>query len=141
MEQQYVKDVMSKQLVRLAKDQPARAAAEQMKSEGIGSVIVEDDGRLFGLVTDRDLTVRVMAEGKDANKVSVGEVCSKELASLSPEDSVDNAVKLMAKKGIRRIPVADDSGRAVGIVSLGDLAMERDPGSALGSISSQRSNI
>jgi CBS domain-containing protein len=85
-------------------------------------------------VTDRDIVVRAVAAGKDLGKTPLREICSKEVFTLSPEDDLDEAVKLMREKAIRRVPVISD-GTAVGILSLGDLAQERDRRSVLGQIS------
>ncbi|MGC9540542.1 CBS domain-containing protein [Streptomyces sp. UG1] len=93
------------------------------------------------LVTDRDLTVRVLAEGGDVNGKRVQEACSAELVTVTAADPIDQAVRLMREKAVRRLPVVDP-GRdcVVGIVSLGDLAVEHDPESALGSISAAQPN-
>ncbi|MFF2145117.1 CBS domain-containing protein [Kitasatospora sp. NPDC058190] len=116
-----------------------RDAARWMRDTAIGDVLVSDDGQLCGLVTDRDLVVRVLAEGKDPDSTNVGDVCSCELVSVAPDDDVQHAVDLMRRHALRRLPVLDD-GQAVGIVSLGDLAMDRDPGSALAAISDAAPN-
>jgi len=87
-----------------------------------------------GLVTDRDLVVRALAEGRDSATTKLGDICSKDLVVLSPGDSVDDAVRVMRERAVRRIPVVEE-GRAVGIISIGDLAIERDADSALADIS------
>jgi CBS domain-containing protein len=110
-----------------------------MRDAGIGDVIVERDGEVCGIVTDRDIVVRVAAENRTPGDVRLGDICSRELATLAATDIVEDAVRLMADKALRRLPVLD-GGRAVGIVSLGDLAIERDPESALASISGAPSN-
>lgn len=92
-----------------------------------------------GLVTDRDLVVRVLAEGGDVGERTVHQACSEELVSVGPDDAAEDAVRLMRRRTVRRLPVVED-GRAVGIVSLGDLAAESDPGSALGEISTAAPN-
>ena len=109
-------------------------AAQAMRDRGIGDVLVEKNGSLCGIVTDRDLVVRCMAEGADPSERSLGELCTSELASLESDASIDEAVELMKQRAVRRIPVVE-SGTAIGIVSLGDLAELRDPDSALGRIS------
>lgn len=111
-----------------------------MRDQDIGDVIVLDDSQeLFGVVTDRDLAVRLIAEGRDPAGVTIGEVCSRDLQTLSVDDSVGDAVRLMSEKAIRRLPVIED-GRPVGIVSLGDLAATQDPESALADISAAPPN-
>ena len=110
-------------------------AARAMRDGDIGNVIVMDGGQASGIVTDRDIVIRAVAEGRDPESTSVGDVASSALETLTPDQSVDDAVKLMRDKDIRRLPVCKH-GRPVGILSLGDLAMEREPESALADISS-----
>lgn len=117
-----------------------REAACIMRDSQIGDVLVcDDDGTLSGIVTDRDLVVRGLAQGCDMDRTTVGEICTGELVRLSPGDSVDEAVHLMRDRAIRRVPVVQD-GRPVGILSIGDLAQMRDPESALAEISSAPPN-
>jgi CBS domain-containing protein len=110
-------------------------AARAMRDGDIGNVIVMDSGQASGILTDRDIVIRAVAEGRDPESTSVGDVASSGLETLTPDQSVDEAVKLMRDKDIRRLPVCKH-GRPVGILSLGDLAMEREPQSALADISS-----
>jgi CBS domain-containing protein len=84
--------------------------------------------------------VRILAEGRDPAATTLADISSHDLTTVSPEDSVEQAVQLMREKAIRRLPVVED-GRPVGIVSLGDLAVERDPDSALGEISAAPPNV
>jgi CBS domain-containing protein len=114
-------------------------AAKTMKQADIGDVIVTENGKVCGIVTDRDITVRAVAENRDPRSTRVAEICSAELTTLAPDQSIDDAVALMRKSDVRRLPVVED-GRAVGIVSLGDLAVERDPDSALADISAASPN-
>jgi|SRR5690606_24794309 len=134
-----VEEVMTRNPKSLPAEASVRAAAEEMKHESVGAVVVQKDGKLCGIVTDRDIVVRCLAEGGDCDEMSLGDICSSELSTLSSRDSIDKAVSLMRKKAIRRIPVVDN-GKAVGIVSLGDLALARDPKSALGGISAAAPN-
>lgn len=114
-------------------------AARAMREDDVGDVIVRDESRVCGVLTDRDVVVRAVAEGRDPAATTIGEICSQELEALSPEDSVDEAVNLVRHAAIRRIPVLED-GAAVGVVSLGDLALERDPESALADVSAAPAN-
>ena len=98
------------------------------------TVVTRPDGSVCGIVTDRDLALNVVAEGSDPTSMVVRDVCNHTVESVESSDPVGKAVKMMSGRAIRRLPVIDD-GRLVGIVTLGDLAMERDPGSALASIS------
>ena len=114
--------------------EPAVAAARAMAEDDIGDVLVVDGDRLHGIVTDRDIAIRVVAEGRDPESTALRDVCSTGLVTLSPDESVDEAARVMAEQAVRRLPIVHD-GRPVGIVSLGDLAMEKDPDSVLADIS------
>jgi signal-transduction protein with cAMP-binding, CBS, and nucleotidyltransferase domain len=132
---QTIDQVMTKNPLTVAETAPVREAATIMRDANIGDVLVtRSDGTVCGIVTDRDLTVNVVAEGKDPNSVTVEDVCSHHIESVASGDPVGRAVVLMRDRAIRRLPVIDD-GNLVGIVSLGDLAMEQDPQSALADIS------
>ncbi len=107
--------------------------------DDIGDVIVRDGAIVCGIVTDRDIAVRAIARGKDPGATQLGDICSKDLAPLTSGDSVDDSVRLMREKAVRRIPVLED-GRPVGVVSIGDLAIDRDRESALADISRAPAN-
>ena len=111
-----------------------------MYDANVGAVIVSDDGKIAGIVTDRDITVRVVAQGRDPSATSLAQICSSNVATLSPDDDIDRAVQVMRDHAIRRVPVVDSQNVTVGILSLGDLALERDPRSALGQISAAPPN-
>ena len=114
---------------------PIQEAARIMRDADIGDVIVvRADESVCGIVTDRDLVVRAMADGADPNSTTVADVCRHQVVSVSSGDPVDQAVQLMREHDIRRLPVLDDS-RLVGILSLGDLAIDKDPNSALADLS------
>jgi CBS domain-containing protein len=117
----------------------AEAAAGLMRDEDVGAVIIVEDDHVRGVVTDRDLVVRVMAEGKNPSRVKQADICSADVVTVSPDDSIDTAVQLMRERALRRLPVVEN-GRAVGIVSIGDLAQYRDPKSALADVSAARPN-
>jgi CBS domain-containing protein len=135
-----IKEVMSPKPASLDENVPCTEAAKLMRDKHIGAILVTDEqGSLCGILTDRDIAVRCVAEGKDPHSTSVGSTCTRELARLSPDDDVHIAVELMKKKAIRRIPVLAN-GEAVGIVSMGDLAECIDPDSALGQVSSASPN-
>jgi CBS domain-containing protein len=133
-----IRDIMTSQLVVLPRNETLREAARAMKDNEIGAVLVEDDdGGTCGIVTDRDLVVRGLAANGDS--MTLADVCTTKLFALSPDQDVDNAVKLMAEHSVRRVPVMD-GGRAVGIVSLGDLARIKDEKSVLAGISAASPN-
>jgi len=114
-------------------------AAEMMLREDIGDVIVLEEDRLYGILTDRDIVVRVVAEGRDPSATRVGDVCSRELTTVTPEGSVGQAVRLMREKAIRRLPVVEGE-EVVGILTLGDIAINRDSRTALADISAAPPN-
>jgi CBS domain-containing protein len=109
-------------------------AARVMNESDIGDVIVVDGEQIQCIVTDRDIVVRAIAEGRDPQSTSVSDVCTPSLETIEPKASVDDALRKMREADIRRLPVVQD-GRPVGIVSLGDLAVEREPDSTLADIS------
>ena len=109
-------------------------AARVMNESDIGDVIVVDGEEIRCIVTDRDIVVRAIAEGRDPQSTSVSDVCTTGIDTIEPSASVDDALRKMREADIRRLPVVQD-GRPVGIVSLGDLAVEREPDSTLADIS------
>lgn len=135
-----MRDVMSPAPVSLAADEPVSTAAQAMKQHGIGMVLAVTDGRLSGLVTDRDIAIRVLAENRDPRTTRIGDIASSDLAVLGPDDDVDQAVRLARERAVRRIPVVRD-GTPVGVVSLSDLALKKDQGSALSDVSAAPPNI
>jgi signal-transduction protein with cAMP-binding, CBS, and nucleotidyltransferase domain len=110
-------------------------AARVMADDAIGDVIVEDaSGRVAGILTDRDLAIRAIAEGLDPTTATVEEAYTPDISALAPTDTVQDAVVQMREKDIRRLPVVE-GGKAIGIVSLGDLSIHTEPGSVLSDIS------
>ncbi|MET9992583.1 CBS domain-containing protein [Streptomyces mutabilis] len=136
---QYVRDIMTGHPVTVEPQTSVTAVARIMRDRDLGAVLVTDGDELRGLVTDRDLVIRSVAEGGDPERTTVAGACSDDLVTVRSDDELNHAVELMRDHAVRRVPVVDD-GRPVGIVSLGDLAMERDPESALGDISVARPN-
>jgi CBS domain-containing protein len=136
---QSIRDVMTTQPVALQAMASVVDAARAMRDSDIGNVIVLENGQICGIVTDRDIAIRGVAEGRNISSLTLGDICSRQLTTLSPTDSVDDAVLLMREKALRRLPVVE-GGKPVGIVSLGDLAVTQDPHSALGNISSAPAN-
>jgi len=132
---QRIGDVMTKNVTKLPASASVADAARKMREEDIGAVVIEDERGAVCLVTDRDIAIRVVAESLDPKQTRLGDVCSRDIISASPDDDADRAVEMMRQRAIRRIPVVD-AGRVVGIVSLGDLARNRDRTSVLGQISS-----
>jgi signal-transduction protein with cAMP-binding, CBS, and nucleotidyltransferase domain len=134
-----VRDVMTVDPVTVSSGTPIIDVARQMRDADVGNVIIIDDSHVAGIVTDRDVTVRATAEGLEPASTPVSKICSSDLLSVSPDDSIDKAVTIMRKSAVRRLPVVEGT-RPIGIVSLGDLAVERDPTSALADISAAPAN-
>lgn len=134
-----IRDVMTPEPVCVGPQASVAEAARKMREVDSGAILVTEGDELRGLVTDRDIVVRAIAEGRDPTQTPVRDICSAQLESLSPNDDVDRAVQLMRDRHVRRIPVVE-SGHAVGIVSIGDLALARDEHSALADISGAPGN-
>jgi CBS domain-containing protein len=133
-----IRDVMTENPSCVEASATVEEAAKLMDSENIGNVLVVENGEVQGIITDRDIVVRVVAKGNGGDS-SVREACSTGVQTLSPDDSIEDAIKKMESGDIRRLPVVDD-GKPVGIVSLGDLAKHVDSDSALADISSASPN-
>lgn len=130
-----VRDIMTPDPIVLDLSATVRDAARAMRARDIGDVLVANEGRLWGIVTDRDIVVRAVAEFPEApGACKLADVCSTDVECLGPDDDVSEAIRLMEKSAVRRIPVVEE-GRAIGVVTLGDLAVARDRDSALGKIS------
>jgi signal-transduction protein with cAMP-binding, CBS, and nucleotidyltransferase domain len=133
MTQQTVADVMTPAPTTIGMSETLETAARTMAAQDVGALVVRAGHTTVGIVTDRDLVVRGLAEGLGLEAM-VGEVASEELLSIGPSVPVRTAVELMRVAAVRRIPVMEGD-EPVGIISIGDLAIERDPGSALADIS------
>jgi CBS domain-containing protein len=138
---QMIRDVMTAKPVGLADTATVVDAARAMRDGDFGTVIVVkgDDGSVCGVVTDRDIVVRVVADGRDPKSVKLADICSNDVTTVSPEQTLDDVAELMREKAIRRVPVVE-KGRLVGVVSLGDIAKEKDEGVALADISAAPPN-
>jgi CBS domain-containing protein len=134
-----IRQVMTKDPVTVDATASTVDAARRMLERDLGAVIVVRDGAICGVVTDRDVVVRVVAEGRSPAETPIGDACSSELISVRPDEPLEKAVDLMRRHAVRRLPVVEHD-RAVGIVSIGDLAVERDSDSALGQISAADPN-
>jgi CBS domain-containing protein len=99
-------------------------AAQLMKNDEIGSLPILEGEQLTGMVTDRDIVIRAIAEGKDPRGMPVREVASRELVTVHADEDLSSALQLMASQQVRRLPVVDDDGRLVGILAQADVALE-----------------
>jgi CBS domain-containing protein len=136
---QSICDIMAKDLSTVESGSNISDAARMMRDNDTGAIIVSDGGRLSGLLTDRDIAVRAVAEGLDPSSTSAGEICTSDVITLDSNSSIGDAITAMRDANVRRVPVTDN-GSPVGIVSLGDLALALDEESALADISSARQN-
>ncbi|MFG3546454.1 CBS domain-containing protein [Streptomyces sp. NPDC047725] len=133
---QRVRDVMTPAAVAVEPMTTVTRAARLMREENVGDVLVTYDCDLFGVLTDRDIVIRGIAEGRDPDETTVGSVCTPPpVVTLAPDDTTDRAVELMRRHAVRRLPVVEHGGVPVGVISLGDLAATEDPRSALADIS------
>ncbi|GAB3012572.1 CBS domain-containing protein [Streptomyces pseudoechinosporeus] len=131
---EFVREVMTPGVVAVRPDASLVEAAQLMRAHDIGDVLVSGERSVLGVLTDRDIALRAVADGVDPLTVSAQAVCTPNPVVIGPEDAVSAAVELMREHAIRRLPVVED-GHPVGMVSLGDLAVSQDPGSALAEIS------
>lgn len=134
MAQQLVRDVMTSPVVGVAENASLVEAAQHMRASDIGDVLIVEGDRVLGIVTDRDIVVRALAENRDPAATTVGEIASRDPVVIEPDQPASDAVELMRQRALRRLPVCEN-GRLVGVVSLGNLATARDPESALADIS------
>jgi CBS domain-containing protein len=132
------KEIMSKNVACMQADESVERAAQLMKQYGCGSIPICCSGKVEGIVTDRDIALRCIAEGKDAKQQKVSDIMTASPATGNPEMDVNDAVRLMSEKQVRRLPIMENNS-IVGIVALGDISTESNQqesaGSALNSIS------
>ena len=120
-----IRELMSSNPCAIEADKPVAYAAKMMKEEDVGLAPVVEGDRLVGTLTDRDIVVRVVAEGKNPEEVSVREVASTDVVTIDPQQDLAEALQLMASKQVRRLPVVED-GRLVGVIAQADVAREAD---------------
>jgi CBS domain-containing protein len=117
-----IRDLMTSNPRRLEIGSNASEAARLMRDEDVGLIPVVEGERLVGTVTDRDIALRVVAEGKTAESTTVGEIASREIVTIDPQQDLDEALRLMARHQVRRLPVVEGDGTLVGIVAQADVA-------------------
>jgi CBS domain-containing protein len=134
-----VRDVMTPGPIGVDYHRSIGEAARTMRDWGVGAVLVVNDQSLYGLVTDRDLVIRAVAEAKGPDE-PVGPLSSGNLIGVEADANCREAARLMREHAVRRLPVIED-GQVAGIVTLGDLAMQDDPVSALATVSQATANV
>ncbi|KOX10898.1 CBS domain-containing protein [Micromonospora profundi] len=134
-----VGEFMTTRLVTMDGNDTLSAAAQEMRDSAIGDVVVTDGDSVVGIVTDRDIAVRGVAENRDPGTTRLKEITSRDVITVSQYDDAVSAADLMRTYAVRRLPVIED-GRLIGLVSMGDLAVEREPQSVLADISADEPN-
>ena len=119
-----ISEVMTKSVETVRPDQTLQEAASRMKSLDVGPMPVTDNNRLVGMLTDRDIVVRAVAEGKDARTTKVRDAMTPDVVCCKEDDDVKDAARTMKDRQIRRLVVVDGQQRVAGIVSLGDIAVD-----------------
>jgi CBS domain-containing protein len=119
-----IRDVMTPNPRTIEPSTPIVEAARLMRDQDVGPLPIVEGDRVVGILTDRDIVVRAIADGKDPQSTTARDVASKQLITVDPEQTLDEATKLMAKHQVRRLPVCEEDGRIVGIVAQADIAIE-----------------
>ncbi len=121
------RDIMTTDPVSVAPDESVQRAAELMKSNHVGPIpVVNREKKLVGIVTDRDLAIKIVAEGREAGKTRVAEVMTREPVICGPNDDVEQVIQAMEEHQVRRIPIVDENRRLVGIIAQADIATRMD---------------
>jgi CBS domain-containing protein len=119
-----VKDVMHKGSTCVELSTPVKEIAKRMRDSDVGAIVVKADSRLVGIVTDRDITCRALADGSDLMTMTAKDVMTKDVLCCSPDDDIKVAIETMEAKQIRRLPVTDSHKVAIGMLSLGDISQK-----------------
>jgi CBS domain-containing protein len=119
-----VQELMTSNPCSIDSDKSVAYAAKMMRDENVGLAPIVEGKRLIGTVTDRDIAIRVVAEGKDPESTKVTEIASTELVTVEPQQDLDEALRLMGKHQVRRLPVVEEGGRLVGVVAQADVARD-----------------
>jgi CBS domain-containing protein len=133
-----VQELMTSNPCSIDTDKSAAYAAKMMRDEDVGLAPIVEGNRLVGTLTDRDIAIRVVAEGKDPESTKVTEIASTDLVTVDPQQGLDEALRLMAKHQVRRLPVVEEDGRLVGVVAQADVAKsagDKQTGELVGEIS------
>jgi CBS domain-containing protein len=119
-----VRDAMTPSVRTASPSQSLADAAQMMKSDDVGSIPIVEEGRLVGIVTDRDIAIRAVAESVDPSAVTIADIASRDLVTVDPDQDLDEALALMARHQLRRLPVVEEDGQLVGILAQADVALE-----------------
>jgi CBS domain-containing protein len=122
----HVSEFMTSELRTIDADKSVAYAAKMLRDEDVGLAPIVEGDRLVGTLTDRDIAIRVVAEGRDPDSTTAREVASTELVTLDPQQDLDEALRLMAEHQVRRLPVVEEDGRLVGIVAQADIARQQN---------------
>jgi CBS domain-containing protein len=136
---QLVRELMAEPVVTVMADAPISEAARLMRDADIGDVIVVNKTKPVGVLTDRDIVVRGIADNRSPGTVTAGEICTTDMVSVAPDAEISQAIALMRRAAVRRLPVME-AGQLIGVLSLGELAIERDETSVLADISAAEPN-
>jgi CBS domain-containing protein len=121
-----IRDVMTSNPRTIEPSTPIHEAARLMRDENVGSLPIVEGDRLQGMLTDRDIAIRAVADGKDPKSTTAQDIASRDLVTIDPEQNLDEALRLMASHQVRRLPVCEEDGRLVGILAQADAAMKGD---------------
>jgi CBS domain-containing protein len=121
-----IRDVMTSNPCTIDADKDIAYAAKMLKDEDVGIAPVVEGDQLIGVLTDRDIAIKVVAEGKDPNSTTVREIASTNVVTVDPQQDLDEALRLMAQHQIRRLPVVEEDGKIVGILAQADVALSGD---------------
>jgi CBS domain-containing protein len=121
-----IREVMTSKVCSIDADKPVAYAAKMMRDEDVGLAPIVEGDRLVGTLTDRDIAIRVVAEGRDPESTSVRDVASTDLVTVDPQQDFEEALRLMAQHQVRRLPVVEEDGRLVGVVAQADVARQAD---------------
>jgi CBS domain-containing protein len=123
---QSIRDVMTSNPCTIDAEKSVAYAAKMLRDEDVGLAPIVEGDKLIGMLTDRDIAIRVVAEGRDPGQVKVRDVASKQVVTIDPQQDLDEALRIMAKHQVRRLPVVEEDGQLVGVVAQADIAREGD---------------
>ena len=121
---QSIRNVMTSDPCTIDVGKSVAYAAKMMRDEGVGLAPIVEDDKVIGMLTDRDIAIRVVAEGRNPDQVTVGEVATKQIVTIDHQQDLDEALRIMAEHQVRRLPVIEEDGRLVGVVAQADVARE-----------------